>query len=978
MNCVSVTNPVAGLPTGLDDGVARSLLEVVAAGAPPQERVGAAAALPPSDKTAQHAARWARAVAGTEDLAAPALCAALATGVLGDRDPLVAFADLDPARLERLPPWAVHLGELLAALPEDCARDGQLYALRDAMRAATASLAAADLGALAEGRALDSQAVTDFGAAWAELILTTAAPAIDFELRFLGGAEIDGSRDGWTERLCGLPVLGFLIGTALRQRRAAAREMLNRLAADRPVIAATMFGGRDPGPVAAVATDAGDPHDDGRSVSLLTFASGDRVVYKPRDLRCAVAYQQFLAALDGAFPDGGPLRRRMVLGDGYAWDEYIHARPAKGASALPRYIRRLGRLVRIAAVLHARDLWQDNLLAAGEHPVLVDLETLLQPDFSTGTERTATADAAIADLLSGTALPTGLVTAPVLIGGGLPAIDTGGACPAQPTRTPYRPNLPRLVAIGKPLRLDEGTLTWQPPRFMAWSGTEVADPRQYADELTAGYEEADRALAKTACRMLRPGGAAYGFDGTITRVMRSSTWDAYTLLRAGMDPAALTHATAREAVLAAPLRRELAALSDLTAAESTARLRIAAAEVRDLRRSDVPILLHVVGTSDIITSAGEVLPGLLTGDAAAGLRERLLRMTARQPQDIDGAAVLTSCQHMVDHHTGYRRPVPPRARQATRMSPDELVGRAGRVISGLWDAAVPTGRDRRSWIGLHLEPRHRLLMLGPAAHGLADGLAGLLVATGEMAAALGTHHWRSRTAELIEILTDSAGEPGLTSLSADDLLDGKLGIRYALRRAQVALGKAVPAGQELEFVKAAAKQQIARLAAEDTPRAWLLSAAEAAAMLASAKAGPPIDPFRPAFWRLAGPVSQLTEHAWPEPSLLTVYRTDALLAQGELASAVATAPRSRASAGTRQHAIVHLAAVAAELVARHQAHGRYLIDNRAAECHQLSVLDGMPAVAVALLRAGGRAVSSVPLLEVIPPTGFYYSQEAQS
>jgi lantibiotic modifying enzyme len=59
------------------------------------------------------------------------------------------------------------------------------------------------------------------------------------------------------------------------------------------------FFGIDPGPLTGVQAGAGDTHRNGRSVMILSFASGARIVYKPRSLAVDRHFQDLLEWLNG-------------------------------------------------------------------------------------------------------------------------------------------------------------------------------------------------------------------------------------------------------------------------------------------------------------------------------------------------------------------------------------------------------------------------------------------------------------------------------------------------------------------------------------------------------------------------------------------------------------------------------------------------------------------------------------------------------
>ena len=154
-------------------------------------------------------------------------------------------------------------------------------------------------------------------------------------------------------------------------------EFLQRLAVDWSDIQQMFCDGREPGKVTSVAPSLSDPHRGRRRVIALTFASGHRVVYKPKDLGTEVAYQRLLSWCNA---HGAPLPLRVlkVLNRGsHGWVEFVEHEACKDGEEAQRYYRRAGMLLCLIDVLEGTDCHNENIIAAAEHPVLIDMETLM-------------------------------------------------------------------------------------------------------------------------------------------------------------------------------------------------------------------------------------------------------------------------------------------------------------------------------------------------------------------------------------------------------------------------------------------------------------------------------------------------------------------------------------------------------------------------------------------------------------------------
>src|SRR5690606_33615502 len=114
--------------------------------------------------------------------------------------------------------------------------------------------------------------------------------------------------------------------------------------------------------------DAGrsDPHSGGRTVHLLEFASGLRLVYKPRSLGVDRAFLEFLdwLALRGAPvpPPSSPTFVARVLDRGsHGWAEFVEHRECSDRAAVRRYYRNSGSLLALVHALGGTDFHYENI-----------------------------------------------------------------------------------------------------------------------------------------------------------------------------------------------------------------------------------------------------------------------------------------------------------------------------------------------------------------------------------------------------------------------------------------------------------------------------------------------------------------------------------------------------------------------------------------------------------------------------------------
>jgi type 2 lantibiotic biosynthesis protein LanM len=173
------------------------------------------------------------------------------------------------------------------------------------------------------------------------------------------------------------PVLARLMAMTIDLWVDATQEFLSRLHSDQLEIPQIFSKGKKTGQVVAIKPGLSDRHNNGRSVMLVTFSSGLKLVYKPRNIEIEKVYINLLNWLN---KHGIPLKFKLfkVLNRStYGWVEFVPTMPCQDQEEAKRYYQRMGILLCLVHILEATDLHYQNVIACGEHPVLIDLETLM-------------------------------------------------------------------------------------------------------------------------------------------------------------------------------------------------------------------------------------------------------------------------------------------------------------------------------------------------------------------------------------------------------------------------------------------------------------------------------------------------------------------------------------------------------------------------------------------------------------------------
>ncbi|HYQ05941.1 MAG TPA: type 2 lanthipeptide synthetase LanM family protein [Xanthobacteraceae bacterium] len=224
-------------------------------------------------------------------------------------------------------------------------------------------------------------------------------------------ADLAGS--GFRKLFDDKPVLLRLIAGLTRQWIDATEEFVLRLAADLPAIRGDLIQTSVAAKIVEITSGVSDPHNEGRSVLIVRFTDNARVVYKPKDLRVDLAWRDLVEGLNGAEAPIALKTARTLSRDGYGWTEFIEHTGCNDMQGCGTFFWRAGAWLALLHCFAATDIHQENMIAAGDHPVLIDLETILQPspeEHKIGEPEAAAFDAAM-EIIGNSVMTVGLLPA---------------------------------------------------------------------------------------------------------------------------------------------------------------------------------------------------------------------------------------------------------------------------------------------------------------------------------------------------------------------------------------------------------------------------------------------------------------------------------------------------------------------------------------------------------------------------------------
>jgi type 2 lantibiotic biosynthesis protein LanM len=495
-------------------------------------------------------------------------------------------------------------------------------------------------------------------------------------------------------------------------------EFLARLAADWEQLTKLFSLDSKSERLIEAAAGAGDTHRRGRSVIIIRFEGGLKLVYKPRSIAVDVHFQEFLHWVNGKGASPQLRTLKLLNREGYGWVEFVQTAGCQSKEEVIRFYERQGAYLATLYILEATDFHFENLLACGEHPVLVDLEALFHP-------RLREFDIKLPDLRmaahakSSSVLRTGLLPKRTgaradSIGMELSGIGYAAGQVTEKVLQWTSEGTDEMAAVKQAFLTPGGH---NRPNL---DGSEI-DVREYAEPIISGFTRTYDLFQANRAELLSLGEDAplSRFAHDEIRVVPRATRGYGMLLSHMLHPDYLRDALDRDRLL------------DLLWAgieENPHLLPLIDAERRDLMEADIPIFTTRPALNDIFTSTGGKIDGFLEKTGLALSRKTV---EALGPADLHRqiwfirASIATLDLQKDDLTRKYYKPVWPSIIVGRKQLAPRLIEEARRVGDRLEELALQE-KDDATWIGFAYV--NKVWSLDPLFEDLYGGSSGIILA----------------------------------------------------------------------------------------------------------------------------------------------------------------------------------------------------------------------------------------------------------
>lgn len=466
---------------------------------------------------------------------------------------------------------------------------------------------------------------------------------------------------------------------------------------------------------------------------LLTFASGLKVIYKPKCIALEVAFSDWLRWLAQEGLEL-PFRPLQVLSmERYGWVECIAHAPCQDEDEARRYYLRAGMLLCVAHAMEATDCHHENLIAEGEFPQWVDLETLMQcPTRLEEGQEKLSAPALANDLLANSVLKTLLLPQWIFDNAGN-SYDVSGLVSQTSVAA---------IPVLRNMNSDHMFLSYEAPVAKPLTNQPcLPDGRplpasDYVEELVAGFQKMYRFLLARQALLSSPEGPLKVFAGQRIRFVLRPSRVYGLMLKRSLRPEFLRDGIDRSIeidALAQPFARFGKKLLSWGTVE---------ADHRSLEQMDVPYYWTTSNTRDLRWrngGSGEleksmVFPDYLAGSGFTAMLEHFRSMSESdlelQEQFIRASFYAYNASESASTSEPAR---PPQAEAEGRagLAVGELVEEATLIGEQLRKTAIRAPDGSAAWMGMNIilgTDRYQFQAIGDSLFAGASGVALFLAA----------------------------------------------------------------------------------------------------------------------------------------------------------------------------------------------------------------------------------------------------------
>ena len=541
-------------------------------------------------------------------------------------------------------------------------------------------------------------------------------------------------------------VLGRLIATLVDLWVEATSEFLGRLQQDWNLIGQQFSPEQPLKQVTAIEPDRSDPHEGRRMVAILTFDTALKVVYKPKKLGLAVAFNRFLdwcSQQEKLLPFEYPA---IVDRQDYGWVEFVANTPCESEAAVRRFYRRQGMMLCLVDILEGNDFHYENILACGEHPMLIDLETLLVPPINDQEIDDSKIHQVLTKKIHDSVLRTSLLpTRSYTLKRNQLLVDVSALGLGEELETTvfvWRNINTDGMSLGLEPTENTHTLKENLPRLAA----NLVYPDQFIQDIVAGFVDMYQTLRDHRDFLLSSASPLQQFEGAVSRVLFRNTGIYFNLLLQSYGSALVQAGVARSInfdVLSRPF---------LNQDECPKQWPLFHAEKQCLEQLDIPSFTGQTTSRDLYCNSQVIIPDFFPYCSFDAVINRLRSLNEAELA-FQKQVILSSLYARYQQEPQFEvaaqnrrdfKPVPFKASANEHSTLSQrCLDAATSIAEDLYESVVwSTDRSLAAWIGISYAHYNQSFFVDVSDTGLYSGIGGIGLFFAALAQVTGNSTWQ--------------------------------------------------------------------------------------------------------------------------------------------------------------------------------------------------------------------------------------------
>ncbi|MGH8002192.1 MAG: type 2 lanthipeptide synthetase LanM family protein, partial [Brasilonema sp.] len=422
--------------------------------------------------------------------------------------------------------------------------------------------------------------------------------------------------------------------------------------------------------------------------------------------------------------------------------KYVEHLPCEDEAAAQRYYQRVGMLLCLLYVLQGNDCHQENLIACGEHPVLVDLETLLHPyarEVNPTEEVGGAQSLASLQLFEDSVLRTGLLPRWEFGADGGKAHDISGLGGFGEQEIPVR------IQKWQNINTDNMALEYEPGIMSAANNVPSLNgiallPSDYVNEIVDGFQKMYQFLLERREALLGTDSPLVALADQRVRFLFRNTHVYGHFLDKTLYPQFLQHGVDRSIEL------DVLSRAFLAAEEKPIIWSLLALELQAMEQMDIPYFFADSSSDALTLNSGLVIEGYFKEPSYDRMISCLQQLNdadlAQQIGIIRGSFYSRVARGMTNITPTQHVSVGLDLNAITPLTQAQLVQEAVEIAKELQKRAIYATNGSVTWIGMGYLPKAQRMQLQPLGFGLYDGVCGVALFLGALAKLTGDAGFR--------------------------------------------------------------------------------------------------------------------------------------------------------------------------------------------------------------------------------------------